>query len=77
LSNGTMARIVAAGPTSLFLSFRVQIPQHGIPQQGICSGLIAMASSSRPGDHIGWSIEQLGRTGSEAYTAHCAALIGH
>jgi hypothetical protein len=33
--------------------FAIQIPQHGISQQGICAGLIAPALTPQPGDNIG------------------------
>jgi len=49
LSDAVMTRIF----TTILPSFRVQIAQHGIPQQGICAGLIAPALPPQPGNHIG------------------------
>jgi len=53
LSDAVMTRIFRAVPTTILPSFRVQIAQHGIPQQGICAGLIAPALPPQPGNHIG------------------------
>src|SRR5437660_10733220 len=41
LSGAVMTRIVRAVPATMLPSFRFRLARHGVPQQGICAGLIA------------------------------------
>jgi len=53
LPDTSVTRSIGVGPIAPLSSLRIQIPQHGIPQQGICPGLVTPALPPQPGDNVG------------------------